>query len=111
MLSGCSPVSVDRGKGIPVINREDEADLKWSFGDGQCVFERSTFGAQLDGMVMYASGTEPCVARKVERPDPDDAGTGFGDDGDFCQVCTQRPSRHFQRLAPDGVLVAALVAK
>ncbi len=80
-----------------------EADLDWYFGEGSSVFERSTFGSQLEHAELFALTTRPCfdcggLPESVYGGEV--AGTGFHESGAECRkcrglgwvVCDQRPS-------------------
>lgn len=45
---------------LSYLDGEDQRSLQWFFTDGQCAFEKSVFGAQLDRAMMMSHGTEPC---------------------------------------------------
>lgn len=65
------------------IKAEDELDWLFS-GAGACVFERSTLGAQLDQMKLFAASSEPCP---ICNTDGRGLSPGILDDGSWCEEC------------------------
>lgn len=63
MLTECSsPMrsSNDDAEIRSLLAADDQEDLEWFFGKGQCCFERSTFGPQLERAELFSFGVRLC---------------------------------------------------
>jgi hypothetical protein len=74
-----------------LLSNDDERDLIWFCGPGQCAFESSTFGRQLEGAERHAGRTEPCKACRLPEDAATSNGTGFNlETSETCPACAGR---------------------
>lgn len=79
-------VAPPRGRRLIVI----EEALEWFWGRGGAVFQRSTFGDQLERASMFAGARRPCfdcggIPESLYGGEV--GGSGFTEDGDQCRRC------------------------
>lgn len=68
-----------------LVRRLAQEELDWLYsGQGSSVFERSPLGRQLELMMLFSRGSEPCWSC---NPDGEGESPGVAADGSWCQHC------------------------
>jgi len=74
-------------KELVLMPPDQESDLVWFFGDGQCEFERSACGPMLDALYRASGVSKPCAkcnGNGIIGDDLDFTAPGYGD---WCDKC------------------------